>query len=95
VFLRQEFILFRKEFSRVSFALGRTRSIGISLAAVRRRIVRPAILFTPGYDFIAAQCVDGYRKWLRNRQAGLACRMKMAVVRSNVVFIGNPGFKSG
>jgi predicted amidohydrolase len=49
------------------------------------------LLFTPHYNSIDAQRVDGHRKWVRNCHVGLACQMKMAVVRSNVVVTDKPG----
>ena len=49
------------------------------------------ILFTPHYNSINVQRVDDHRKWVRNCHVGLACQMKMAVVRSNVVVADKPG----
>ena len=43
------------------------------------------LLFSPHYNFIQPQTVDAHRKWVRNCHIGLACQMKMAVARSNVV----------
>ncbi len=48
------------------------------------------ILFTPHYNSIDPQRVDDHRKWVRNCHVGLACLMKLAVVRSNVVVTGKP-----
>ena len=49
------------------------------------------ILFTPHYNSINPQTVDDHRKWVRNCHVGLACLMKLAVVRSNVVVTDKPG----
>lgn len=49
------------------------------------------LLFTPHYNSIYAQGADGHRLWVRNCHVGLACQMKMAVIRSNVVVTGKPG----
>ncbi|MCE5272239.1 carbon-nitrogen hydrolase family protein [bacterium] len=49
------------------------------------------ILFTPHYNSIDAQRVDDHRIWVRNCHVGLACQMKLAVVRSNVVVTDKPG----
>lgn len=49
------------------------------------------LLFTPHYNSIDAQRVDGHRKWVRNCHVGLAAQMKMAVIRSNVVVTDKPG----
>jgi predicted amidohydrolase len=43
------------------------------------------ILFSPHYNNIPAETVDAHRKWVRNCHIGLACQMKMVVVRSNIV----------
>lgn len=48
------------------------------------------ILFTPHYNSIGPQRVDDHRKWVRNCHVGLACLMKLAVVRSNVVVTAKP-----
>ncbi|MBW7997473.1 MAG: carbon-nitrogen hydrolase family protein [Candidatus Glassbacteria bacterium] len=48
------------------------------------------ILFTPHYNSIGPQTVDDHRKWVRNCHVGLACLMKLAVVRSNVVVTAKP-----
>ena len=49
------------------------------------------LLFTPHYNSIDAQRVDDHRRWVRNCHVGLACQMKIAVVRSNVVVTDKPG----
>ena len=49
------------------------------------------ILFTPHYNSIDAQRVDEHRKLVRNNHVGLACLLKMALVRSNVVVLDRPG----
>ena len=43
------------------------------------------ILFSPHYNDIGLQSMDAHRTWVRNCHIGLACQMKMVVVRSNVV----------
>ncbi len=43
------------------------------------------LLFTPHYNYIGPQTVDDHRKWVRHCHVGLACQMKMAVARANVV----------
>jgi len=48
------------------------------------------ILFTPHYNSIDAQRVDDHRIWVRNCHVGLACQMKLLVVRSNVVVTDKP-----
>ena len=48
------------------------------------------ILFTPHYNSIGPQIVDDHRKWVRNCHVGLACLLKLAVVRSNVVVTAKP-----
>ncbi len=48
------------------------------------------ILFTPHFNSINPQTVDDHRKWVRNCHVGLACLMKLAVVRSNVVVTDKP-----
>jgi predicted amidohydrolase len=53
--------------------------------ALLARLQGAEILFTPHYNFISPQTVDDHRKWVRNCHVGLACQMKMAVARSNVV----------
>lgn len=59
--------------------------------ALLARMRGAEILFTPHYNSIDAQRVDDHRLWVRNCHVGLACQMKMAVVRSNVVVTGKPG----
>ena len=48
------------------------------------------ILFTPHYNSIDPQRMDDHRKWVRNCHVGLACLMKLVVVRSNVVVTTKP-----
>jgi predicted amidohydrolase len=58
--------------------------------ALLARLRGAEILFTPHYNSINPQTVDDHRKWVRNCHVGLACLMKMAVVRSNVVVTDMP-----
>jgi len=53
--------------------------------AMIARLQGAEVLFTPHYNSINAQTVDDHRKVVRNCHVGIACQMKMAVVRSNVV----------
>jgi predicted amidohydrolase len=46
------------------------------------------ILFSPHYNNISVKTMDAHRKWVRNCHIGLACQMKMVVVRSNIVMQG-------
>ena len=55
------------------------------------RLQGAEILFTPHYNFIDSQTMDDHRKWVRNCHIGLACLLKMAVVRSNVVVTDKAG----
>jgi predicted amidohydrolase len=54
-------------------------------AALLARLRGAEILFTPHYNFISPQTMDDHRRWVRNCHVGLACQMKMAVARANVV----------
>jgi len=58
--------------------------------ALIARLKGAEILFSPHYNSIRPQTVDAHRKWVRNCHIGLACQMKMVVVRSNVVVVGDP-----
>ena len=63
--------------------------------AMLARLRGAEILFTPHYNSINAERVDDHRRWVRNCHVGLACQLKMAVARSNVVVTddaGNPGY---
>jgi len=53
--------------------------------AMLARLKGAEILFTPHYNYISAQSMDDHRKWVRNCHIGLACQLKMAVARANVV----------
>jgi predicted amidohydrolase len=46
------------------------------------------ILFSPHYNAISSDRMDAHRIWVRNCHIGLACQMKMVVVRANVVKTG-------
>lgn len=53
--------------------------------ALLARLKGAELLFTPHYNYIGPQTVDDHRKWVRNCHVGLACQLKMAVARANVV----------
>ena len=53
--------------------------------ALLARLKGAELLFTPHYNHIGPQTVDDHRKWVRHCHVGLACQMKMAVARANVV----------
>lgn len=48
------------------------------------------VLFSPHNNEIGVQSADDHRKWVRNCHVGLACQMKMAVARSNIVKCDRP-----
>lgn len=59
--------------------------------ALLARLRGAEILFTPHYNSINAERADDHRRWVRNCHVGLACQLKVAVARSNVVVTSSPG----
>lgn len=53
--------------------------------AMIARLKGAEILFSPHYNDIPEARMDAHRRWVRNCHIGLACQMKMAVARANVV----------
>jgi predicted amidohydrolase len=49
------------------------------------------ILFTPHNNEIGEARIDDHRHWVRNCHIGLACQLKMAVARANIVKTDRPG----
>jgi predicted amidohydrolase len=75
----------------IRFAVNICHDTSFPHPALLAKLRGAELLFTPHYNSIDAQRVDGHRKWVRNCHVGLACQMKMAVVRSNVVVTDKPG----
>ena len=75
----------------IRFAVNICHDSSFPHLALLAKLQGAELLFTPHYNSIDAQRVDGHRKWVRNCHVGLACQMKMAVVRSNVVVTDKPG----
>ena len=53
------------------------------------------LLFSPHYNDINPNTMDAHRKWVRNCHIGLACQMRMVVVRANVVAKDKKGLGYG
>jgi predicted amidohydrolase len=60
-------------------------------AALAARLQGAQLLFTPHYNEIDAMTADDHRRSVRNCHIGLACQLKMAVARANIVKTGRPG----
>ncbi len=54
-------------------------------AALSARLQGAELLFTPHYNEIPEPVADDHRRWVRNCHIGLACQLRMAVARPNVV----------
>jgi predicted amidohydrolase len=59
--------------------------------AMAARLQGAQLLFTPHNNEIGASTADDHRRWVRNCHIGLACQLKMVVVRSNNVKSDRPG----
>ena len=59
--------------------------------AMAARLQGAQVLFTPHNNEIGASTADDHRRWVRNCHIGLACQLKMVVVRSNNVKSDRPG----
>jgi len=59
--------------------------------AMTARLQGAQVLFTPHNNEIGADTADDHRQWVRNCHIGLACQLKMVVVRSNNVKSDRPG----
>jgi len=62
--------------------------------AMAARLQGAEVLFTPHYNEIGAAGVEDHMQWVRNCHIGLACQLKMVVVRANIVKTGRPGLVS-
>ena len=69
----------------VRFAVNICHDSSFPHPALMARLQGAEILFTPHYNYIAAQRMNDHRKWVRNCHIGLACQLKMVLARSNVV----------
>jgi predicted amidohydrolase len=59
--------------------------------AMAARLQGAKILFTPHNNEIGVAAADDHRRWVRNCHIGLACQLKMAVIRANIVKSDRPG----
>ena len=59
--------------------------------AMAARLQGAQLLFTPHNNEISASVADDHRRWVRNCHIGLACQLRMVVVRSNNVKSDRPG----
>lgn len=60
-------------------------------AAAIARLQGAELLFTPHYNQIAEARADDHRRWVRNCHVGLACQLRMAIARANVIKTDRPG----
>ncbi len=58
--------------------------------ALAARLQGAEILFSPHNNEIGVAAVDDHRRWVRNCHVGLACQLKMVVIRSNNVKTDRP-----
>lgn len=59
--------------------------------ALAEKLQGAELLFTPHYNEIAEAGLDDHRRWVRNCHVGLACQLKVAVAKPNVVKTSRPG----
>jgi predicted amidohydrolase len=60
-------------------------------AAMAERLQGAEILFSPHNNALSEDRVEDHMRWVRNCHVGLACQLKMVVVRSNIVESDRPG----
>ncbi len=59
--------------------------------ALAARLQGAELLFSPHNNEIRSVAADDHRHWVRNCHVGLACQLKMAVARANIVKSDRPG----
>jgi predicted amidohydrolase len=75
----------------IRFAVVICHDTSFPYVAMAARLQGAQILFTPHNNEIGASTADDHRRWVRNCHIGLACQLKMIVVRSNNVKSDRPG----
>lgn len=75
----------------VRFAIQICHDSSFPHVALSAKLRGAEILFSPHNNEIGAQYADAHRKWVRNCHVGLACQMKMAVARANIIKSARPG----
>ena len=75
----------------IRFAVIICHDTSFPYVAMAARLQGAKLLFTPHYNEIGAAAADDHRIWVRNCHIGLACQLKMVVVRANVVKSDRPG----